>query len=427
MPKKFYQLSREERLQQLVAEGSLAENDADYLAANHVLPSAVAAHLGENQLGQFPLPYGIARTLMVNGVTRNVAMVGEEPSVVAAASNGARMALAGGGVQVAVPEHTVTGEVVFADVADPDAAVALISSREDDIWDAAAYAHPSIIGRGGGLKQVQVQAIGQFVKIRLVIDPQAAMGANMVNTIAEAVAHMVGQWLHQEALLAILSNYTDDPVVATVAIPVAAVATKSLPGSVVAARIAAASAFGFIDEERATTNNKGIMNGIEAATIALGNDYRAVSTAVHAYAAQSGAYQPLTRWTTDGKMLHGQLRVPLQLGVVGGATAALPLAQIAMRLGKIATVADAQAVLAALGLVQNLAALRALVGPGIQSGHMALQAGALAIAAGATGTEIDALTHLLQTTDKTIGRAKELLAQLRADKQSEENDNEDRD
>ncbi|WP_241559487.1 hydroxymethylglutaryl-CoA reductase, degradative [Lacticaseibacillus hulanensis] len=415
MPK-FYQLSRKERLEQLVAEGSIDENDANYLLANHVLPDAIAGHLGENQLGQFALPFGIARKLVVNGVTRNVAMVGEEPSVVAAASNGARMASAGGGVSVTIPAHTVAGEVVFAGVADPQAAVALIRAREDDIWDAAAYAHPSIIGRGGGLKEVTVAAIADFVKIRLLVDPQAAMGANMVNSIAEAVAKMVSGWLKQASLLAILSNYSDDPVVGTVDIPVAAVATKNVDGRTIAARIAQASAFGQLDVERATTNNKGVMNGIEAATIAIGNDYRAVGTAAHAYAARTGSYQPLTRWTTDGAILHGEIAVPLQLGVVGGATAALPLAQIAMKLGKIATVADAQAVLAALGLVQNLAALRALVGPGIQSGHMALQAGALAIAAGARDAEIGELTRQLQDTDKTLATAKKLLAIMRTRK-----------
>lgn len=412
---KFYQLTRKQRLEQLVAEGSLDENDADYLLGNHVLPEAVAGHLGENQLGQFALPFGIARQLMVNGVVRNVAMVGEEPSVVAAASNGARMAHAGGGVHVVVPDHVVAGEVVFANVANPEVAVQLIQAHEDDIWDAAAFAHPSIIGRGGGLKEVTVSHVERFVKIRLLIDPQAAMGANMVNSIAEAVAHLAGSWLHQDALLAILSNYSEEPVVATVDIPVAAVATKDVNGVDVARRIAEASAFGFVDVERATTNNKGVMNGIEAATIAIGNDYRAVGTAAHAYAAQSGHYLPLTKWTTDGDLLHGEIRVPLQLGVVGGATAALPLAQIAMKLGKIATVADAQSVLAALGLVQNLAALRALVGPGIQSGHMALQAGALAIAAGAQGAEVDVLTQKLQQTIKTIAEAKQLLAQMRAE------------
>ncbi len=414
MPK-FYQLSRQERLAQLVAEGSLDENDAAYLLANTVLPDAVASHLGENQLGQFNLPFGVARQLTVNGVTRNVAMVGEEPSVVAAASNGARMASAGGGVSVTVPDHLVAGEVVFADVADTAAAVHYIRAHKDDIWDAAAYAKPSIIGRGGGLKDVQVTTVQNFVKIRLVVDPQAAMGANMVNTIAEAVASLAAKWLDQASLIAILSNYSEDPVLARVDIPVKAVATKTASGGVIAQRIAQASAFGQLDVERATTNNKGVMNGIEAATIAIGNDYRAVATAAHAFAAKSGRYLPLTTWITDGVTLHGELAIPLQLGVVGGATAALPLAQVAMRLGRIASAQDAQAVLAALGLVQNLAALRALVGPGIQAGHMALQAGALAIAAGAQGAEVDVLTAKLQATDKTLATAKRLLAVMRAE------------
>lgn len=347
--RKFYQLTRAERVQALVDAGLLSTADAHLLLADAPLPQATAEHLTENQIGQFPLPMGLVRGLRVNGLTHDVALVGEEPSVVAAANNGARMARAGGGVTVQVPPHRVAAEVVFADLAEPEAAVRLIEAQVADIKAAAAAAHPSIVRRGGGLQAVHVQQRQQFVKVTLVVDPQQAMGANIVNTIAERVGRLLGSWLHQPPLISILSNYSDDAVIATVAIPVNAVATRHADGATVARLIARTSDFAMIDIDRATTNNKGVMNGIAAATIALGNDYRAVEAGAHAYAARSGRYLPLTQWRVADDTLHGKIAVPLQLGVVGGAVGALHRAGLAQRLAGIKTVADAQALLAALG------------------------------------------------------------------------------
>lgn len=411
--KKFYQLTREERVRALVDSGMLSAADAELLLADAPLPQATADHLTENQIGQFPLPMGLVRGLRVNGITHDVALVGEEPSVVAAANNGARMALADGGVTVQVPPHRVAAEVVFADLPDIAQAVRLIEAQKADIKAAAAAAHPSIVRRGGGLQTVTVTTVDGFVKVTLVVDPQQAMGANIVNTIAERVGVLIGGWLHQQPLISILSNYSDDAVVASVDLPVETVATRHADGASVAKLIARTSDFAQLDIDRATTNNKGVMNGIAAATIALGNDYRAVEAGAHAYAARTGRYLPLTRWWVAESRLHGELAVPLQLGVVGGAVGALHRAGLAQRLAGIKTVADAQAVLAALGLVQNLAAIRALVGPGIQAGHMHLQAGALAVAAGAVGDEVAILTQQLQDGDKTIARAQNLLRQMR--------------
>ncbi len=411
--KKFYQLTREERVRALVDSGMLSAADAELLLADTPLPQATADHLTENQIGQFPLPMGLVRGLRVNGITHDVALVGEEPSVVAAANNGARMALAGGGVTVQVPPHRVAAEVVFADLPDTPNAVRLIRAQTADIKAAAAAAHPSIVRRGGGLQTVTVTTVDDFVKVTLVVDPQQAMGANIVNTIAERVGVLIGGWLHQQPLISILSNYSDDAVVARVDLPVEAVATRHADGATVAKLIARTSDFALLDIDRATTNNKGVMNGIAAAAIALGNDYRAVEAGAHAYAARTGRYLPLTRWWVAESRLHGELAVPLQLGVVGGAVGALHRAGLAQRLAGIKTVADAQSILAALGLVQNLAAIRALVGPGIQAGHMHLQAGALAVAAGAVGDEVALLTQQLQDGDKTIARAQSLLHQMR--------------
>nr|WP_218841947.1 hydroxymethylglutaryl-CoA reductase, degradative [Lacticaseibacillus absianus] len=400
----------------LVESGALTAADAAVLAAAPGLTPAVADSLIENQLGQFTLPLGLARDLRVNGRVYQVPMVTEEPSVIAAASNGARLAALSGGVHVETRPHRVTGEVVFDGVADRTAAAALITARMADLQAVAAAAHPSIVRRGGGLETVTVSTPGRFLKLSLQVDPQAAMGANIVNTIAEAVAAAVGQWLGQPALVAILTNASPQVTTATVTLTAATLATRDVDGETIAARIGALSDLAECDVDRAVTHNKGIMNGIDAAVLASGNDTRAVEAGAQAYAAHTGIYRPLAVWrqTTQGD-LTGTLRLPLQVGVVGGAISALPLAQVTKRLGGYTDVATLQAVLAALGLVQNLAALRALAGPGIQAGHMALQARSLAIAAGARDTEIAAVAARLQAVPKDLAHAQAIVAELRKD------------
>ncbi|WP_125702935.1 hydroxymethylglutaryl-CoA reductase, degradative [Lacticaseibacillus daqingensis] len=413
---KFYQLTRAQRLAALVNAGQLSDADAAFLAADTPLPAAVAASLTENQLGQFALPLGIARDLRVNGVTYQVPMVTEEPSVIAAASNGARLAALNGGVQATTTPHLVEGEIVFEHVADPVAAAKLVRARTAELMAVAAAAHPSIVRRGGGLQAVRVSTPGRFFKVTLVVAPQAAMGANIVNTIAEAVAATLTVWLAQPALVAILTNASAQLTTATVVLDPATLGTKTTDGSAIAARIAALSELATCDVARAVTHNKGIMNGIDAAILASGNDTRAVEAGVQAFAAASGQYQPLAQWhlTATGTLV-GELKLPLQVGVVGGAISALPAAQVAQRLGGYKDVVTLQQVVAALGLVQNLAALRALVGPGIQAGHMTLQARALAIAVGAQGDEINRVAAGLATVPKDRAHAQAVLAALRKD------------
>jgi hydroxymethylglutaryl-CoA reductase len=414
---KFYQLSREERIAQLQRSGQLNETAARLLRTAPLLPAATAAHLTENQLGQFPLPLGVVHQLSVNGITREVAIVGEEPSVVAAASNGARMASLGSGVTAQAPQmHLVTAEIVYADLA-TDAAQR-IQAAQPDLLRCAQMAHPSIVRRGGGVQSVRTMEQGQFTTVFVDVDVQEAMGANIVNTIAEAMADRLDQLLAAHRLFAVLSNYSEQLTQARVDLPLAAVATTAGNGAAVAQRIELASRYAESSTARATTSNKGVMNGIAGAAIALGNDYRALEAGVHAYAGRGAGYAPLTRWRVEGTQLRGTISLPLQVGTVGGAISALPLARVSRELGHIESVRDEQEVLAALGLVQNLAALRALVGPGIQAGHMALQAGALAIAAGASGAEVDALTSLLQNSAKTLGNAQQLLKQLRHEEEA---------
>ncbi|MFD1483693.1 hydroxymethylglutaryl-CoA reductase, degradative [Lacticaseibacillus baoqingensis] len=409
---KFYQLDAATRRKRLTAEGYLTPEEAAAWA-QPALPSSVAEALSENIIGEFALPLGIARDLVVNGKLYQVPMATEEPSVVAAASNGARLAGLNGGVKATTEAHLVTGEIVFADLAAPAQAQALIAKRQGELLTQAQAAHPSIVQRGGGVKAITTTIIGRFLKIAVVIDTQAAMGANIVNTICEHLAAVLQTWLQQPALVAILSNASKQLTTATVHLTPASLATKTISGEQIAARIVLLSELAQVDGDRAVTHNKGILNGIVAAVLASGNDTRAVAASIGAYAAQSGQYQPLSTWKMVQGQLVGELTLPLTVGVVGGAISALPRAQAVKQLGHYTSVAVLQTVLASLGLVQNLAALRALAGPGIQAGHMALQANALAMAAGAKGAEIAAVATALQTRRKDLATAQAILAEIR--------------
>ena len=422
---KFYEMTPQRRRSQMEAEGKLSPRDAKLLARSGGLDPAIADGLIENQIGQFALPLGVARGLVVNGESRDVPMVTEESSVVAAASNGARIAALNGGVVAHAPaEHCVRAEVVFANVPDRDAAVAVLLSRRRDMFAVARRAKPSIVARGGGLRDVSVEAVcDEFLKITLDVDVQAAMGANIVNTIAEAVATAAGDWIGVRALTAILTNAVckAQAVTAEIVLDPLTVTCRGVAGEKVAEGIARLSRLAEVDVERAVTHNKGIMNGISAAVLATGNDTRAVEAGAHAFAARTGHYRPLAVWNMKENRLVGRISVPLQVGVVGGATTSLPAAGAAQRIGhylpddgSAVSVAAYQETLAALGLVQNLAALRALAGPGIQAGHMALQASNLAIAAGARGAEIAAVAAALQSCSKDLETAKSLLERLRS-------------
>lgn len=490
---KFYRLSPQGRLQVLMQEGVITAKDMQEIAGFTGLDADAARNLIENQIGQFALPMGIVRDLEVNGKIYQVPVVTEEPSVVAAASNGARIAHANGGVTAQAGSHCVTGEIIFSCGSGANSCGAaddtrggieaariarILEAHSDDIRTVANAAHPSIVGYGGGLLSHRVEILGGdvpaacsspmpkegesagreapagredpdgslngsrpgsscrpsdcnsckpydcsscrpegFVKLSLIIDPCDAMGANIVNTICEAVAAAAEGWTGCRALTAILSNNVPVASAATARVEVQphTLATRSCSGELIARRIAELSALARIDTDRAVTHNKGIMNGISAAVLASGNDTRAVEAGAHAFAARTGRYMPLSEWALNSRgNLCGEIRIPLQVGIIGGAAGALPMARLAKKIGGYPSVQEFQCVLASLGLVQNLAALRALVGPGIQQGHMALHANALAMAAGAQGSEIEQVSRILQGRDKNLEAAAEILADIRS-------------
>ncbi len=439
---KFYQMSPETRIIFLQDQGLIDVETAQSLRlslSSSALPVDIADSLIENQIGQFALPLGLVRNLSVNGKKYQVPLAVEEPSVVAAANNGARIANMSGGVTASSMPHRVKAEIIFRDIASDgansnpgaasssdygevmnlDSAIRTLAEHMDDIYTIAEKSHPSIVKRGGGLRDVTFEPIGDFLKIVLSIDPQAAMGANIVNTIAEAVAGAISEWLDATPLVAILTNASESLTVAQVSLDVSTLATSTFTGIEIAQRIAALSDLACVDVDRAVTHNKGIMNGIASAVLASGNDARAVEAGVHAFASQTGQYMPLSRWRVDRKKntLEGRIELPLQVGVMGGAMSSLPMARVVSRIGEygVESTDTLRNVLASLGLVQNLAALRALAGPGIQAGHMKLHARSLAISAGAHGEEIAQVAQALSKLDKNLENAQRELDRIRTE------------
>ena len=445
----FRELSVENRIKTLKNDGAINESEATFLlkqlseSSDTTIPADVANHMIEHQIGKYTLPVGVVRGLIVNGEARDVLVATEEPSVIAAACNGARIAAESGieggivanspqyGIIAHSPQYVTTAQIAFED-ADGSVAARLREIVEDcakveDLLRVANESHPSMSKRGGGAQKCRVSALHGFAKLEIDVDTCDAMGANTVNTMGEAVKAQLESWLGVEALVAILTNTSRVATTAEVRIPVEALASRRLEeakredeGKRLARRIAALSALAASDPERAATHNKGILNGIAGAALASGNDTRALEAAAHAWAARSGRYLPLSTWNTESlnkqTILHGRIEIPLRIGIVGGSISSLPMAKLALKIGKYKNANDFRNTLAALGLVQNLAALRALAGPGIQAGHMSLQASNLAIAAGAKGEEIEAIAkNLLQLSpaERTTEKVAQLLKTFR--------------
>ena len=435
----FRELNVRNRIKTLKDEGCLNETEAALLiqqlaeSSNATIPADIANHMIEHQIGKYTLPVGVVRGLIVNDEVRDVLVATEEPSVIAAACNGARIAATSieGCIVANSPQYVTTAQIVFEDL---DSSVAarlseIAKNREkiEELLRVANESHPSMMKRGGGARECRVSALHGFAKLEIDVDTCDAMGANTVNTMGEAVKAQLESWLGVQALVAILTNTSRVATTAEVRIPVEALVSKRLEeakregeGKRLARRIAALSALAASDPDRAATHNKGILNGIAGAALASGNDTRALETAAHAWAAHSGRYLPLSTWNTETLnhqiILHGRIEIPLQVGIVGGSISSLPMAKLAIRIGKYKNANDFRDTLAALGLVQNLAALRALAGPGIQAGHMALQASNIAIAAGAKGAEIQQIAHnlmQLSASERTTEKVAQLLKKLR--------------
>lgn len=370
----FHRLSREARLKLLAETLGLSDGECRLLACPEPLALDTADSMIENAVGVFGLPLGIAANFLINGRDYLVPMVTEEPSVVAAASNAARLFRQSGGFTAEADEPLMIGQIQLIDVPNPQAAVARLRAASARLLEIARDLQPRMVARGGGARELEVDiAADGSVAIHVIADVGDAMGANAINTLMEGLAPEVTEITGGTVNLRILSNLSDRRLArAEAQIPVDLLAADGMAGETVARRIESASNFATANPHRAATHNKGVMNGIDAVAIATGNDWRAIEAGAHAHAARDGRYGPLAVWRIEGDLLRGMLELPLAVGTVGDRIRLNPRAQLALRVLRIAGARELSAVMAAVGLGQNFAALRALATEGIQRGHMEL-------------------------------------------------------
>jgi hydroxymethylglutaryl-CoA reductase len=413
----FYDLSIAERADTVAQWAELTAEESAILEEG--LSSAQANQMIENVIGTHALPLGIAANFLINGRDYLIPMAIEEPSVVAGASFAGRLVRRGGGFSTSSAEPLMIAQMQVVEVADPWAARFDLLAAKQRLLDLADEIDPLIVSLGGGARDLEVRVIpespiGPMLVTHLIYDCRDAMGANTLNTAAEALAPLVEEITGGRVVLRILSNLADRRLArAKCVLPAEILAFGGYPGSLVVERIVEAYALAAVDPYRAATHNKGIMNGIDAVVIATGNDWRAVEAGAHSYAARSGRYTSLTTWEKDGSgNLIGTLELPLAVGIVGGATGVHPTAKVALRILGVETARELAEITAALGLAQNLAALRTLATEGIQRGHMELHAYQVAIAAGATGEVVEKVARQLVAERRIrLDRAREILDQ----------------
>jgi hydroxymethylglutaryl-CoA reductase len=417
----FRNLPPAQRREHVVNACHLGEADAALLETPGALGLSRADGMIENVIGTFALPMGVAGNFTINGKDVLVPMAVEEPSIVAAASFMAKLARDCGGFETSSTGPIMRAQVQVLGISDPyGARLALLKGR-DEIIALANSRDKLLISLGGGCRDIEVHVFpdtprGPMIVMHLLVDVRDAMGANTVNTMAESVSPMVEKLTGGQVRLRILSNLADLRLArARVRLTPKALDTDERGGDQIIDGVIDAYTFAAVDPYRAATHNKGIMNGIDPIIVATGNDWRAIEAGAHAWACRSGRYAPLSTWEKDIEgALVGTIEMPMPVGLVGGATKTHPLAQLALKIMKVETAQELGEVAAAVGLAQNLGALRALATEGIQRGHMALHARNIALVAGATGDEINAVARQLAAEhDVRTDRAVELLQALR--------------
>ena len=417
----FRALTPAQRLAHIAQAASLTDDEVALLAQPGALGVDRANGMVENVIGTFELPLGVAGNFTVNGRDYLVPMAVEEPSVVAAASFMAKLAREGGGFEASSTGPLMRAQVQVIGITDPHGARLALLRARDEILAVANSRDKVLIGLGGGCRDIEVHVFGDTPRgamavMHLVVDVRDAMGANTVNTMAEAVSPLVEKLTGGTVRLRILSNLADLRLArARVRLAPAVLATRERSGEEVVEGVIDAYTFAAIDPYRAATHNKGIMNGVDPVIVATGNDWRAVEAGAHAYACRSGRYSSLTTWEKDtAGALVGTIEMPMPVGLVGGATKTHPLARLALKILDVKSAQELGEVAVAVGLAQNLGALRALATEGIQRGHMALHARNIALVAGATGDEIDSIARQMAAEhDVRTDRAVALLEALR--------------
>ena len=410
----------QERLQILKDYHLLNEDNQTNLEHNHMLPLSTADQMSENVLATFALPYSFVPDVVVDEQVYQVPFVTEEPSVVAAASFAAKIIKRSGGFKTTIHKRQMIGQVALYQVANIEVAIKNIQNHKQKLLELANQAHPSIVNRGGGARDLRVEWLNdeaEFLVVYLTVDTQEAMGANILNTMLEALKTPLEELTDGESLMAILSNYaTEALVTATCEIDIRFLSRNKSEAIDIAKKIVLASQFAKQDPYRASTHNKGIFNGIDAVVLATGNDWRAIEAGAHAYASRNGSYQGLTTWSIKEatQTLCGEITLPLPIATKGGSIGLNPTVEVSFDLLKQPTAKELASIIASIGLAQNFAALKALVSTGIQHGHMKLQAKSLALLAGAKDTEIAPLvSQLISEKHFSLKRAQEILENIR--------------
>ena len=412
----FYKLKPKERLALVKDFAGLTEEECDLIQNTGSLSLEVADHMIENVVGAFSLPLGIAVNFLINNRDYMIPMTIEEPSVVAAASYAAKMVRDSGGFYTTSTPPVMIGQIQVVDIEDPEKARQCVLEAKQEILEKANLQDPVLSSVGGGAKDLEAKIIsttvGPMLIVELHVDCRDAMGANAVNSMAESIAAIIERVTGGRVYLRIISNLATKRL----AKAWCTVAKEKIGGEEVVNGIINASAFAAADPYRAATHNKGAMNGIIAVVLATGNDHRAIEAGAHAYAAINGQYTSLSTWEkTDEGDLKGTIELPMAVGLIGGAVKTHPIAKIALKILGVKTANEFAEVLAAVGLAQNLAALRALAHEGIQRGHMSLHARNIAIAAGAGERIADLVAERMVKERKIrMDRAKELIKELSA-------------
>jgi hydroxymethylglutaryl-CoA reductase len=411
----FYKLPIEKRLSIIAEKAELTTEETDLLTSGGGLTMDVADRMIENVIGSISYPMGLAVNFRIAGIDRLIPMVGEEPSVVAAASNVARLMRKGEGIEISKTDPVMIGQIQILELPDMDAAIKKLEDNKDQLLDLANQQDPILVKFGGGARDIQLRTLetraGQMLIVHLLVDCRDAMGANAVNTMCEKLAPVISDITGGRTLLRIISNLADHRLIKATG----TVNKNDLGGEKVVDDIVAAWAFADADPYRAATHNKGIMNGTIAVALAVAQDHRAIEAGAHAYAAQTGRYRALSKWSkNENGDLIGELEMPMAVGIIGGATRTHPVARLALKIMGVSRAVELGEIMVAVGLAQNLGALRALVQEGIQHGHMRLHARNLVVMAGADGDNITRAVEALISTDEIrFDKAKEIVEKLK--------------
>ena len=413
----FSKASPAERIEKLAQAGLLSEEGLQTVRDNDTLPLSLANEMVENVLGTLALPFGIAPGFQIDGQEIQVPMVTEEPSVIAAASYAAGLIKRSGGFQTQVHKRQMIGQVALYDVSNKEKASQAITEAKEELLQLANQAYPSIVKRGGGARDLWTEVKGDFLICYLSVDPKEAMGANMLNTMLEALVDPLEELSGGQGLMAILSNLaTDALVTARCHIDYRFLSRDPKEAAEIAQKIALASQLAAVDPYRAATHNKGIFNGIDAVVLATGNDWRAIEAGGHTYASRSGQALGLSNWMDhpEQQVLEGQLTLPMPIATKGGSIGLNPSVQVAHELLGNPDAQTLARIIVSVGLAQNFAALKALVSTGIQHGHMKLQAKSLALLAGATPSEVALVVQaLLEDKPFNLEKAQAVLENIR--------------